>query len=221
MASYRLAPCGQIEGQPCHNVDSATGRPPQQTDDVKAEIRAIRADGRCNGKVGVIGGSGGGSHALFVTLDTSTSGGWSPTLRPDCAVGLSGAYDYSDRTPEDYGVHHSDPVEVFAYDVTNYTNTTNLTTQKNLSPVSLVPTASPFKPVMLVNSRYDPMPYHQLFDLTCAFQSNGVNSTLYTVITVPDSSAHAQSLWFEVDGGYPVVKLVSTRVIEFLDAHLK
>ncbi len=222
VASYRLAPCGQIEGQPCHIDDAATGRPPQQTNDVKAEIRAIRADtAHCNGKVGVVGGSAGASHALFVTLDTSTSGGWSPTLRPDCAVGLSGAYDYSDRTPEDYGVHHADPVETFAYDVTNYTNTTNLTTQKNLSPVSLVPTATPFKPVMLINSRYDPMPYHQIFDLTCAFQSNGVNPSLYTVITVPDSSAHAQALWFETDDGYPVTKLISTRVIEFLDAHLK
>lgn len=103
VASYRLAPCGQIEGQPCHNADAATGRPPQQTNDIKAEIRAIRADTvHCNGKVGVVGGSSGASHALFVTLDTSTTGNWSPSLRPDCAVGLSGAYDFSDRTDELY-----------------------------------------------------------------------------------------------------------------------
>jgi acetyl esterase/lipase len=115
VASYRLAPCGVIMQQPCHDVDALSGRPPEQTDDVKAEIRAIRADTvHCNGMVGVVGGSAGGSHALFVALDTSTSSTWNSSLRPDCAVGLSGAYDFSDRTPEDYDVHHADPVATFA-----------------------------------------------------------------------------------------------------------
>ena len=65
------------------------------------------------------------------------------------------------------------------------------------------------------------MPYHQILALTCAFQSNGVDPSLYTVITAPDSSAHAMDLWFESDNGYPVTKVISARVIEFLDAHLK
>lgn len=224
VASYRLAPCGQIQGQPCHIDDALTGRPPQQTDDVKAEIQAIRADSHFNGKLGVIGGSGGGSHALFSVLDTTTSSNWSPGQRPDCAVGLSGAYDLSDRTPESYGPHHDDPVKTFTYDVTNYTNSIDLAYQKSKSCVALVFTPTQtldFKPVMLINSRYDPMPYHQVFDLPCAFQQHGVAPSLYTVITVPDAVDHALALWFDGDGGYPVDKLISARVIEFLDAHLK
>lgn len=224
VASYRLAPCGQIEGQPCHINDATTGRPPQQTNGVKAEIRAIRADSRFNGKIGVVGGSGGGSHALFSVLDTSTSSTWNPSLRPDCAVGLSGAYDLSDRTPEDYGPHHDSPVGTFAYDATNYVNDISLTTQKMKSPIWLVFTPTQtldFKPVMLINSRYDPMPYHQPYALACAFQAHSIDPSLYTVITVPDAIDHAFALWTDGDGGYPTTKLISTRVIEFLDAHLK
>ena len=44
IVSYRLAPCDVIKGQPCHDIDALTGRPPQQTDDNKAELKAIRAD---------------------------------------------------------------------------------------------------------------------------------------------------------------------------------
>lgn len=137
---------------------------------------------------------------------------------------MSGAYDFSDRTPEDYDVHHADPLETFVYDVTNYTNSIDLAVQKSKSPVAMVTTpteAVPFRPVMLVNSRYDPMPYHQIFDLPCAFQQHSVDPSLYTVITVPDSSDHAFALWFDADNGYPTTKQISTRVIEFLDSHLK
>lgn len=149
---------------------------------------------------------------------------WNPSLRPDCVVGMSGAYDFSDRTPESYGVHHTNPVTVFAYNVTNYTNTTDLTIQKSKSPISLVtiPTeAIHFKPALLINSQYDPMPFHQPYDLACAFQQHDVSSSLYSIITVPGASDHAFALWLDGDGGYPTSKLISTGVIEFLDANLK
>ncbi len=224
VVSYRLAPCGQIEGQPCHNDDAETGRPPQQTDDIKAAIRAVRADGRCNGKVGAVGGSAGASHAVFVVLDTTTSANWSPSLRPDCAVGLSGAYDFSDRTDENYPANVGDPLPAFVSNVTNYTNTTDLTIQKDLSPVSLVTTPTgqkPFKPIMILTSRYDPMPYHQIVDLQCAFQEKDIDPSLYQFITVPDASDHAFALWDNYDAGYPYAQLIKSRVINFLDAHLK
>ncbi len=224
IVSYRLAPCGQIQGQPCHNVDALTGRPPQQTDDIKAEVRALRADiTHCNGKIGVVGGSAGGSHALFVALDTVTSSNWSAVMRPDCVVGLSGAYDFSDRTPEDYDVHHVDPVSTFAYDVTNYTNSVDLAVQKSKSPVSLVttPTLSiPFKPAFVINSQYDPMPFHQIVDIQCAFQTHSVSSSLYQVLTISDNSKQAFALWYEYDDSSPPQQ-VKTRVISFLDKYLK
>lgn len=224
IVSYRLAPCGEIQEQPCHNDDATTGRYPQQTNDIKAHIRALRADiAHCNGKIGVVGGSAGGSHALFVSLDTATSSNWSASMRPDCVVGLSGAYDFSDRTPESYDVHHTDPVETFAADVTNYTNTVNLTVQKSESPVALVTTPTqtiPFKPTFVINSQYDPMPFHQIVDIQCAFQSHSVSSSLYQVLTIADNSKHAFALWYEYDDSSPPQQ-VKTRVISFLDNHLK
>ncbi len=139
IVSYRLAPCDVIKEQPCHDDDALTGRPPQQTDDIKAEVRAIRADTtHCNGKVAIVGGSAGGSHALFLALDTITTSTWNASLRPTCVVSLSGAYDLSDRTPENYGPHHTSPVEAFAYDVWNYVNDISPTVQKAKSPISLV-----------------------------------------------------------------------------------
>jgi hypothetical protein len=56
--------------------------------------------------------------------------------------------------------------------------------------------------------------------LACAFQQYGVDPSL-SVITVPGASDHAFALWLDGDGGYPTTKLISTRVIEFRDAHLK
>jgi acetyl esterase/lipase len=225
VVSYRLAPCDVIKEQPCHDVDALTGRPPQQTDDIKAEIRAIRADTtHCkDGKVAIVGGSAGGSHALFLALDTITTTTWNATLRPTCVVSLSGAYDLSDRTPENYGPHHASPVEGFAYDAFIYVNDSSLTVQKMKSPIWLVSTptqAKPFIPCMLINSQYDEMPYHQPFALACAFQSKGIDPALYPIITVPDASDHAFALWFDSDGSLIPIP-ISGRVIAFLDAHMK
>lgn len=224
VVSYRLAPCDVIKGQPCHDNDPNTGRPPQQTDDIKAELRAIRADTtRCNGKVAIVGGSAGGSHALFLALDTNTTSTWNASLRPTCVVSLSGAYDFSDRTPENYGPHHADPVEAFAYKVTNYVNSTDLAVQKSKSPISLVTTPTqtkPFIPCMLIHSQYDPMPYHQPFALACAFQAKNIDPNLYPIIIVPDAIDHAFALWFDTDGSLIPVG-INARVINFLNYYMK
>lgn len=108
VADYPLAPCGLIQGQACHD-DPTSGRPPQQTDAVKAIIRAARADLHCkNFQVVVIGGSSGASHAAFAAFDTGVVNVWpywnsgGHDDRPDVIVCLSGAYDFADRTPENY-----------------------------------------------------------------------------------------------------------------------
>ena len=58
--TYRLAPCGKITHQsdawPNGIRPDSSGRPPQQTDDVKSAILAVRADtAHCNGHIGLLG----------------------------------------------------------------------------------------------------------------------------------------------------------------------
>jgi BD-FAE protein len=123
--TYRLAPCGLIENQPDHSHPES-GRPPEQTDDIKSLIRAARADtANCNGRIGVVGGSAGGAHAIWVSLDKSPTPGnayphWcqdGADDRPDCAVGCSGPYDLSDREGA------TDDNQDYVQNVENYTNT--------------------------------------------------------------------------------------------------
>ncbi len=217
--TYRLAPCGRITNQPAHDnttdAGRASGRPPEQTDDIEAEVRAARLDSQCNGKVGIVGGSAGASHAAFAALDTRTIANWGPADRPDATVCLSGAYDFSDR---------EDATAQFIYNIENYTNSCVLTEQKEVSPVARVtsPTESvPFKPIFLINTDGDPMPFHQIIDLQCAFQTAGVDPSLYKVLTLEGSKQHAFAYWDDYDDGYPFAQKVSTRVIAFLDSYLK
>lgn len=188
VAAFRLAPCGLVKGQPCHNDDTpentASGRPPQQTDDVKAFIRAIRADSRCdNGRIGVVGGSGGASHAAFVAFDISSTSVWpfwndqNRDDRPLVAACLSRAYDFTDRTTDSsYQQCGGDPVNDFRNKIENYTDTCvlfdpNGPNQWSSSPVAHLPqnftTAKPFRPMYFIHARCDTMPYHQLAAVQC------------------------------------------------------
>ncbi|MBA3831075.1 MAG: autotransporter-associated beta strand repeat-containing protein [Chthoniobacterales bacterium] len=205
IVTYRLAPCGLIDGQACYLDDANSGRAPSQALDIEAEIRALRADPNCTGKkIGVLGGSAGGSHAAYAAFDTRTSTTWpfwNATYRADATVCLSGNYSFPDRTPESYTPN---PLPDFISLVENYTNTGNLTTQKQLSPLYLVtaPTQSvPSKPILFVNSRRDPMPYHQIVDAICTLQSVGLSEANgdFKTLTVPGSD-HAFEYWDKWDG---------------------
>jgi dienelactone hydrolase len=57
---HHLAPPNKIAGQ------VGNGQYPQQTDDVKMAVAAAKRDPRCDGRVGAIGGSGGGNLAAFL-----------------------------------------------------------------------------------------------------------------------------------------------------------
>ena len=230
IATYRLAPCGLIKGQTCHDAshdpNGLSGRPPEQTNDVKALVQAARADSHCNGKVGVVGGSSGGAHAVWVALDQTSSTGWpnwTKGKRADAAVSLSGAYDFSDRTSENYTPN---PLPGFIQTMENYTNSCDPTYQRGKSPVSLVTSAtSDIKPIFVVNTDQDPMPFHQIIDVQCVLEDAGVNPNLYQVLTVPNSTAHAFEYWHDWDG-IPTVppnptRTVASHVVDFLDAHLK
>jgi len=155
--TYRLARCGRITGQDPNYEDPLSGRPPEQTDDIKSLIKAARSlTTLCNGNVGVLGGSAGGSHAIFVALEKTTSPpftypNWCQNGvddRPLCAIGLSGAYDLSDRLPTGY-----EPLDNFIDLFQNYTNSCVLADQKSVSPVAKVKPESEqtFKPIYIIN----------------------------------------------------------------------
>lgn len=77
--------------------------------------------------------------------------------------------------------------------------------------------------MFLVNSQYDSMPFHQIIDIQCALQGVGVSSSLYPVLTVPNSQEHAFEYWKSWDGIAPVgngpTLTVASHVIDFLNAH--
>ena len=112
---YRLAPDSKLPGQ------VSLGRFPDQTNDVTLAVRAARVDARCNGKVGVVGGSAGGYFAAF-TAATGTIG----QDRIDVGVSLSGPFDLADFTP--------DPnIAAFIDDVTNYVGVPSSDTESLLA----------------------------------------------------------------------------------------
>jgi len=171
-----------------------------------------------NGKVGVVGGSAGGSHAAWVALNKSTSDGWpfwSPGDRANAVACLSGAYDYSDREGATTQVIN---------DFENYTNTCIRVDQKTFSPVTLV-TSTDIKPMFLINSEFDAgMPPHQIIQMQCALQTIGVDPALYKVWTIPGSDEHAFQYWDSpILDEFPPnnTELVRDRVIQFLDQYLK
>jgi acetyl esterase/lipase len=144
---YRLAPDGSIPGQ------RSDGRYPDQYNDVHLAVQAARKDRRCNGKVGAVGGSSGGTHTSWVAA-TGTYG----VDRIDAGVSLSGAYDFSDFSPDLY-------LEFFLYAVTNYVGvpSTDIASLQAASPAwNLDATVAP---LYLVDTADDSMPAAQLQDM--------------------------------------------------------
>jgi hypothetical protein len=183
-------------------------------------LRALRADSHTlDEKIGVVGGSGGATHAIELALDTNSSPDdewphWQTSDRATCAVGLSGAYDFSDRADE----ISDDFIQI----IENYTNTCDLEEQKALSPVSLL-TYPNIHPIMVSNSLEESMPYRQLLDIQCALQAQEVDQSLYEVVTIPGDE-HAFNYWNNWDGAScppGPCRTWGSHVIAFLDAHLK
>jgi acetyl esterase/lipase len=171
---YRLAPDGSIPGQ------VSDGRFPQQSDDVRLAILAARADARANGQVGIVGGSAGGYQAAFAAV-TGTPG----QDRIDVGVSLSGAYDFTDSTP-------NANLPEFQDDVMNYVGV-------DLSDIPALRAASPAwladsntAPLFLVHTVDDPMPYSQQDDMIAALDAQGV--TNYSALTLPGSD-HSFTYW--------------------------
>jgi acetyl esterase/lipase len=94
---YRLAPPHLEMNSPTHpfpgqNDIHDDGYYPEQTDDVRDAIVHYRNDPRSNGEVVVIGGSAGGSHALYLAA-TGTPGYDMPDLAVLLSCGVSNLAD--------------------------------------------------------------------------------------------------------------------------------
>jgi len=77
---------------PGQNAIGDDGHYPEQTDDVGDAIVHYRSDPRSNGQVVVIGGSGGGSHGLYLAA-TGTAGSDMPDLLVMLSCGVSNLAD--------------------------------------------------------------------------------------------------------------------------------
>jgi hypothetical protein len=87
--------------------------------------------------------------------------------------------------------------------IENFTRTTNPGEQRSLSPISKVMTptqATPFVPMYIIQSQNDgTVPYHNLVDLICAFQSKNVSPNLYQTLVLWGSDLHSFYCWNSCD----------------------
>ncbi len=211
---HRLAPPGALPGQ------TSSGRAPAQTDDAKRQILAALADPQCNGSVYLIGGSAGGTLALWSGLESAAGAVtlWdnSARLKIKAVVSFSGVTDPSNW--DHPGIPDPD-YEDFKFRVDKYVGLTypayDYTTLYAASPVSLITngaTSSP--PVMLYASEFDTVSYKQAEEMNTALNGIGV---LVTYTFFQGSSNHA------FKNGHVISPLtgncVSTDVIAFLQSH--
>lgn len=217
---YRLAPPNTILNQHIHDTTPegiASGRPPQQSNDVKQQILAAKYDSESNGTVFLVGGSAGGTHGLWAALDPApTVPGWSAAEFPKAVVTLSAPCDLSSRLgdiPAD--------VQDFKTDVQNYTNTIDNTPgfayQYSVSPIALVAAATSIPPIRLYTTQMDPVPHQQTDAMHQALVNHGgVDVFKYTIT---GSNLHAFAYWHTLNSN--TGKYVSIEVIDFLKSHLQ
>lgn len=219
---YRLAPPGLILMQHAHDQTPegiASGRPPQQTNDVKQQILAAYYDSECNGTVFLIGGSSGASHSLWAALDpTPTVPGWPVAGVPKAIVSLSGVFDLSSREGD-----NQQALDQFVFDVRNYTNTTDPDTEEKLayqysvSPLSLVAAATNIPPLRLYSTEKDPVPHQQSEAMRDALVTHGGVDIMEW--TVPASNLHSFQYWHTLNPN--TGQYVSVEAISFLRSHLQ
>jgi acetyl esterase/lipase len=227
---YRLAPNldgsdgigeGLIIGQAAHDGSPqgvASGRPPEQFDDVEQQILAAYYDSQSNHKIFLVGGSAGATHALWAALNR-TSGlppGWPlPVGAIRAVASLSGPCDLSSWVGDD-----PDKLLLFEAKITNYTNTiTNTgvdhTLQYSASPVSLVATATNIPPIRLFYTLGDPVPHQQSEEMFNALFARFADVMKYKV---NDSDLHAFNYWRTINE--QTGQTVGKDVVDFFNLHL-
>ena len=179
---------------------------PGQTDDVKRAVKKARLDSRClNGIVFAVGGSAGATHAFSVATEVADSDcdgatTWGAEDRVKAAICMSGAYKFEDRTDNPY-------LTKFVADINRYCNSSDLTDQEALSPLTLMDTT--VQPLYIVSSEYDPMPTPQ-FDAVCA-KLTEIEATDCQTLLLTGSVQHSFDYWPAIMDG----------ATAFLEAHLE
>ncbi|MEO7166394.1 MAG: alpha/beta hydrolase [Chthoniobacterales bacterium] len=217
---HRLAPNGLLLHQTKHTnspAGIASGRPPQQTDDIKQQVLAALADPECNGNLYLIGGSSGGSHALWVALDSASGNvtAWNDVVRGKikAVVSLSGVTDLGSREHDP-----NDDITMFAQAADNYTNVAENdpqreTKQYSKSPVSLVANATNIPPIRLYATEDDSVPHQQSEEMYLALFPKGVDVARYVL----GGSEHAYNYWHMINN--ITGQCVSSEVTAFFDAN--
>ncbi len=167
---HHLAPPNKIANQ------VGNGRYPQQTDDIQMAINAARSNPQCDGRIAVMGGSGGANLSAILQAQGQVFAAilFSPaTYLPDLIV--------SKGAP--------------AQKCLNYAPTN--AKQIKASPTTYMKNGVS-SPVMSVFYQNDQMPDNQRIDYDNSLNSNGIE---HTSIIIPGSghswSAHTQVNWLE------------------------
>ncbi len=212
--NHRLAPPGHLTGQ------HTSGIAPAQTDDLKRQILAALADPQCNGIIYLVGGSAGGTLALWCALDaTSSVTGWdnNARLHIKAVVSLSGPtnlddWSHPDLSDDDYVQFETRVDKYVGLVYPDHTHGPLLAA----SPWNLIETglATSSPPVRLYGSQYDTVSHTQQDDMKSALLSIGATVT-YTYFEGSDN--HAYDNWHVID---PTTNnCVSTDVISFLHSY--
>ncbi len=110
---------------------------PSQTDDYKRAVIAVRKDTRFDPlRIGGVAASSGaasvfGCASEIMPSDCPNCVGWGPADRLKAFVGMSGPFQYDDRTPYTY-------LKPFVQDVTIYCQSSDLGRQNTCSPTHLM-----------------------------------------------------------------------------------
>jgi pimeloyl-ACP methyl ester carboxylesterase len=233
---HRLAPGdGFLPGQDVEH--GSLGHHPDQTDDVKRQILAALADPRCNGSIYLIGGSAGGTLALWCALDPApTVDGWGENARAHikAVVSLSGPTDFCDYE-RNLGDIPPEALEKFQNSLDNYVGLTDQTDcEDNHDPEQKLSEASPAwlvtngatsspPPIMLYATTGDAVPYTQGEDMFDALQMQFPALDVHKYrMSYPfeDRHHHAYTYWHSLnDDPFGENECVSEQVIDFLQAH--
>ncbi|MEO7167919.1 MAG: hypothetical protein ABI016_12915 [Chthoniobacterales bacterium] len=226
---HRLAPPLKLPDQ------TSEGHAPDQTDDLKRQILAALADPQCDGTIYLVGGSAGGTLALWVALDSAAGAvtGWNESVRAHikAVVSLSGPTNFCNLMNP--GNIPPNAITRFQNTLDNYVDLPDGTgcdadPQQKLnhaSPYWLVTngaTSSP-PPIRLYTTDGDTVPYAQEDDMYIALHTRfpALDLVKYRMsYKYTDPNHHAYTYWHSVNddlnGGN---ECVSQQVINFLQAH--
>jgi dienelactone hydrolase len=195
---YRLAPPNPIAGQ------VSDGRYPDQKNDVKLAVHAARVYSGSTGKVGTVGGSAGGTHALEVA-----EAGTLTNEKVNAAVSISGPTEFNDPASlsPPSNSNFKDNVENYVFNTypTVPAEPTYSASLLAASPISRVDAS--VSPMFLIDAASDTMPPNQRLHMVAALDA--VPVTNYQTLQVADG-AHSFANW----------DACKVQVIAFLRANL-